>query len=109
MSSNKSDDQIVERLRAAQKDAEAGWYAEGVTDGRRYVEENGEPHLLRELEEGWQYPADEDEYGPALATALQFDWGHFLGEDTSKSRRPSYVRGFMDGACERWAAFKHRV
>lgn len=108
MSNIKTDDQIVERLRAAQTDAEAGWYAEGVADGRRYVEEDAEPDLLRALEE-WQFPADEDEYGTDLATTLQINWENILGEDISLSRRPSYVRGFVAGAMVRWSELKDRV
>lgn len=108
MSNIKTDDLIVERLRAAQTDAEAEWYAEGVADGRRYVEDNGEPHLLRALEE-WQYPADEDEYGTALATALQIDWEYILGEDTPVADQPSYVRGFVAGAMARWSDLKDRL
>lgn len=108
MSSKKSDDRIVGRLRAAQQDAEAGWYAQGVADGQWYVEEEADQHQLHALEE-WQYPADEDEYGLDLATTLQFDWGNFLGEDTSLADRPCYVRGFVDGAMAQWAEIKNRV
>lgn len=69
MSSNKSDDRIVGRLRAAQQDAVAGLYAEGVADGQRYVEEEADQHQLHALATHTPSPHPEQDVGPCASPA----------------------------------------
>jgi hypothetical protein len=123
---------IVTRLRASKRQAEDTQYKAGAEAGREWAGDTAEADDLQRLERwkercGWEWEQcfdnnptrsctvaelvaenvwpDEDRNVPP---ANEF-WERALGEDTSETDNPSFVKGFVEGALALWDEVKAQL